>query len=228
MNYVEQKLFFNELKYEAVSKVLDDLDSTVEEQLHRTFEDLYLNLISKETRANIDKRIADAEAAEQAAAEAGRRFAVYHLHDGSDDYHFVDELRNTFMNAAAVYRGMVSDGVLNHTVDSIAHECFGEHQPIDALTFMVLCDAKEHDERINAVIEFDFDAGKVSVSEGRNTEWNVHSLSDVASAVDIAFKGNEKLFLFERNKRFEDALNRIESSSNTENLDENTGIAPQM
>ena len=228
MNYVEQKLFFNELKYEAVSKVLDDLDSTVEEQLHRTFEDLYLNLISKETRANIDKRIADAEAAEQAAAEAGRRFAVYHLHDGSDDYHFVDELRNTFMSAAAVYRGMVSDGVLNHTVDSIAHECFGEHQPIDALTFMVLCDAKEHDERINAVIEFDFDAGKVSVSEGRNTEWNVHSLSDVASAVDIAFKGNEKLFLFERNKRFEDALNRIESSSNTENLDENTGIAPQM
>ena len=228
MNYVEQKLFFNELKYEAVSKVLADLDSTVEEQLHRTFEDLYLNLISKETRANIDKRIADAEAAEQAAAEAGRRFAVYHLHDGNDDYHFVDELRNTFMSAAAVYRGMVSDGVLNHTVDSIAHECFGEHQPIDALTFMVLCDAKEHDERINAVIEFDFDAGKVSVSEGRNTEWNVHSLSDVASAVDIAFKGNEKLFLFERNKRFEDALNRIESSSNTENLDENTGIAPQM
>ncbi|MBR6509670.1 MAG: hypothetical protein IKT38_03595 [Clostridia bacterium] len=228
MNYVEQKLFFNELKYEAVSKVLNDLDSTVEEQLHRTFEDLYLNLISKETRANIDKRIADAEAAEQAAAEAGRRFAVYHLHDGSDDYHFVDELRNTFMSAAAVYRGMVSDGVLNHTVDSIAHECFGEHQPIDALTFMVLCDAKEHDERINAVIEFDFDAGKVSVSEGRNTEWNVHSLSDVASAVDIAFKGNEKMFLFERNKRFEDALNRIESSSNTENLDENTGIAPQM
>lgn len=228
MNYVEQKLFFNELKYEVVSKVLADLDSTVEEQLHRTFEDLYLNLISKETRANIDKRIADAEAAEQAAAEAGRRFAVYHLHDGSDDYHFVDELRNTFMSAAAVYRGMVSDGVLNHTVDSIAHECFGEHQPIDALTFMVLCDAKEHDERINAVIEFDFDAGKVSVSEGRNTEWNVHSLSDVASAVDIAFKGNEKLFLFERNKRFEDALNRIESSSNTENLDENTGIAPQM
>lgn len=228
MNYIEQKLYFNELKYEAVSKVLADLDSTVEEQLHRTFEDLYLNLISKETRANIDKRIADAEAAEQAAAEAGRRFAVYHLHDGSDDYHFVDELRNTFMSAAAVYRGMVSDGVLNHTVDSIAHECFGEHQPIDALTFMVLCDAKEHDERINAVIEFDFDAGKVSVSEGRNTEWNVHSLSDVASAVDIAFKGNEKLFLFERNKRFEDALNRIESSSNTENLDENTGIAPQM
>ena len=228
MNYVEQKLFFNELKYEAVSKALADLDSTVEEQLHKTFEDLYLNLISKETRANIDKRIADAEAAEQAAAEAGRRFAVYHLHDGSDDYHFVDELRNTFMSAAAVYRGMVSDGVLKHTVDSIAHECFGEHQPIDALTFMVLCDAKEHDERINAVIEFDFDAGKVSVSEGRNTEWNVHSLSDVASAVDIAFKGNEKLFLFERNKRFEDALNRIESSSNTENLDENTGIAPQM
>lgn len=228
MNYVEQKLFFNELKYEAVSKVLADLDSTVEEQLHRTFEDLYLNLISKETRANIDKRIADAEAAEQAAAEAGRRFAVYHLHDGSDDYHFVDELRNSFLSAAATYKGMIEDGVLNHTMDSIAHECFGEHQPIDMLTFMVLCDAKEHDERINAVIEFDFDAGKVSVSEGRNTEWNVHSLSDVASAVDIAFKGNEKLFLFERNKRFEDALNRIESSSNTENLDENTGIAPQM
>ena len=228
MNYIEQKLYFNELKYEALSKALSGLNSTVEEELHKSFEKVYETYVSRANRERIDYRIAKAEEAEQAAAEAGRRFAVYHLHDGNDDYHFVDELRNTFMSAAAVYRGMVSDGVLNHTVDSIAHECFGEHQPIDALTFMVLCDAKEHDERINAVIEFDFDAGKVSVSEGRNTEWNVHSLSDVASAVEIAFKGNEKLFLFERNKRFEDALNRIESSSNTENLDENTGIAPQM
>lgn len=228
MNYVEQKLFFNELKYDAVSKVLTELDSTVEEQLHKTFEDLYLNLISKETRANIDKRIADAEAAEQAAAEAGRRFAVYHLHDSNDDYHFIDELRNTFLSAAATYRGMVADGVLNHTVDSIACECFGEHQNIDELTFSVLCDAKQNDERINAVIEIDFEAGKMSVSEGRNKEWYVHDLRDIVTAVDTAFENKDKLFLHERTKLFEDALKSIESATETEVPEQNSGITPQM
>ena len=228
MNYVEQKLFFNELKYEAVSKVLNDLDSTVEEQLHRTFEDLYLNLISKETRANIDKRIADAEAAEQAAAEAGRRFAVYHLHDSNDDYHFVDELRNTFMSAAAVYRGMVSDGVLNHTVDSIAHECFGEHQPIDDLTFSVLCAAKEHDERINAVIEIDFESGKMLISEGREEAYYQHDLEDIVKAVDIAFENKDKMFLHERTKLFEDALISIVVPKYEQEIIENANITQQM
>ena len=228
MNYVEQKLFFNELKYEAVSKVLNDLDSTVEEQLHRTFEDLYLNLISKETRANIDKRIADAEAAEQAAAEAGRRFAVYHLHDGSDDYHFVDELRNSFLSAAATYKGMIEDGVLNHTMDSIAHECFGEHQPIDMLTFSVLCDAKEHDERIAAVIEFDFDVGKMIVSEGKEEAYSVHELKDIAAAIDCAFKNKNKLLLFEREVLFKDALSKIETETEDNIPEENTAITPQM
>ncbi len=228
MNYVEQKLFFNELKYDAVSKVLNELDSTVEEQLHKTFEDLYLNLISKETRADIDKRIADAEAAEQAAAEAGRRFAVYHLHDGNDDYHFIDELRNTFLSAATTYRGMVTDGSLNLTMDSMAQECFGEHQPIDALAFSVLCDAKEHDERINAVIEIDFDAGKMIVSEGRDDTSYVHNLKDIVKAVDTAFESKDKLLLIERTKLFEDALRSIEADSVTEVSTEETAFTPQM
>lgn len=228
MNYIEQKLYFNELKYEALSKTLAGLDSTVEEQLHKTFEDLYTTLISKETRSDIDKRIADAEAAEQAAAEAGRRFAVYHLHDGNDDYHFIDELRNSFLSAAAVYRGMVTDGTLNLSVDSIAHECFGEHQPIDALAFSVLCDAKANDERITAVIEIDFEAGKMIVSEGKDETLYEHELKDIVAAVDKAFENKNKMFLFEREKLFREALSGIESASKTEVLDENSGITPQM
>ena len=228
MNYIEQKLYFNELKYNALSKTLEDLDSTVDEQLHKTFEDLYTTLIPKETRADIDKRIAEAEAAEQAAAEAGRRFAVYHLHSGDDDYHFIDELRNSFLSAAATYKGMIEDGVLNHTMDSIAHECFGEHQPIDMLTFSVLCDAKEHDERINAVIEIDFDGEKMLVSEGRDVSFMEHNLKDIVSAIDTAFQSKEKLFLYEREKLFRETLSKIELATESEIFDKTPSYAPQM
>ncbi len=228
MNYVEQKLFFNELKYEALQKILTGLNTSVEEELQKSFVKMYELYVSRANRERIDKRIADAEAAEQAAAEAGRRFAVYHLHDSNDDYHFIDELRNTFLSAAATYRGMVADGVLNHTVDSIACECFGEHQNIDELTFSVLCDAKQNDERINAVIEIDFEAGKMSVSEGRNKEWHVHDLRDIVTAVDTAFENKDKLFLHERTKLFEDALKSIESATETEVPEQNSGITPQM
>lgn len=228
MNYIEQKLFFNELKYDAVSKVLTELDSTVEEQLHKTFEDLYLNLISKEERKKIDKRIADAEAAEQAAAEAKCRVAVYHLHKGDDDYHFADELHNTFLSAAIAYRRIVTDGKSNLTMDSIALEYFSEHIPLDLLTFSVLCNAKAGDERINAVIDIDFDSGKMIVSEGTDETSFEHDLKDIIKAVDIAFKSKEKMFLFERNKLFEDALNSIESATNSEGFNENLTVTPQM
>lgn len=228
MKYVEQKLFFNELKYDAVSKVLTELDSTVEEQLHKTFEDLYLNLISKETRADIDKRIADAESAEQAAAEASPRFAVYHLHEGKNDYYFTDELRNTFLSAATTYKGMVEKGVLNQTIDSIAHSCFSEHQQIDALTFLVLTNAKENDQRINAVVEFDFDSGKMIVSEGGDKAYYEHELNDIVKAVDTAFECKEKMHLYERNMLFKDELNSIEMQKIDENLEEACDMVQQM
>lgn len=228
MNYVEQKLFINELKYEALSKILTGLNSSVEEELQKSFEKIYETFVSRANRERIDYRIAKAEEAEQAAAEAGRRFAVYHLHDSDDDYHFIDELRNSFLSAASTYKGMIEDGVLNHTMDSIAHECFGEHQPIDALTFMVLCDAKEHDERINAVIEFDFDVGKMIVSEGKDESYIVHELKNIEAAIDYAFKNQNKLFLFEREKLFKDVLSRIEAANEANIPEENTAITPQM
>lgn len=228
MNYVEQKLFINELKYEALSKILTGLNSSVEEELQKSFEKIYETFVSRANRERIDYRIAKAEEAEQAAAEAGRRFAVYHLHDGDDDYHFIDELRNSFLSAASTYKGMIEDGVLNHTMDSIAHECFGEHQPIDMLTFLVLCDAKEHDERIAAVIEFDFDAGKMIVSEGRDESYIVHELKNIEAAIDYAFKNQNKLFLFEREKLFKDALSRIEAANEANIPEENTAITPQI
>lgn len=228
MNYIEQKLFFNELKYEALSKALGGLNSSVEEELHKSFEQTYEMYVSRAQRERIDYRIAKAEEAEQAAAEAGRKFAVYHLHDGDDDYHFIDELRNSFLSAASTYKGMLEDGVLNHTMDSIAHECFGEHQPIDMLTFSVLCDAKEHDERIAAVIEFDFDGDKMLVSEGRDVSFMEHNLKDIVSAIDTAFQSKEKLFLYEREKLFRETLSKIELASENEIFDKTPSYAPQM
>ena len=63
-----------------------------------------------------------------------------------------------------VYKRQLQEDVGKLTLDSLA-VAFGEHQPIDDLTFSILCDAMEHDERITALLEFDFDSGIISVKE---------------------------------------------------------------
>ena len=60
---------------------------------------------------------------------------------------------------------------------------FGVHQPIDDLTFSVLCAAMEHDDRITALLEFDFDDGTISVKEQGDSEWRTYRLKDVSTAV---------------------------------------------
>jgi hypothetical protein len=41
----------------------------------------------------------------------------------------------------------------------------------------------EHDERITALLEFDFDEGVISVKEQGDPEWRAYRLKDVSTAV---------------------------------------------
>ena len=96
------------------------------------------------------------------------------------------------------------------TLDSLA-VAFGEHQPIDDLTFSILCDAMEHDERITALLEFDFDSGILSVKEQADPEWRSYRLKDVSAAIYRAEKRNG-LSLQGREQIFEEALHGQEVS----------------
>lgn len=204
---VEITLFLNEHRFAALEQALSKQDSSVEDFLKHSFLERYESLISEERREEIETLI---QQEEQRQLEAGRPFAVIHFHEESDDYHFTSELRNGFYSAAYRYQDEIQDKVGRQTLDSLAL-AFSEHQPIDGITFSVLCDAMERDTRITAVLEFDFDGGIVGVKEQEDMQWRVYRLKDVSSAVHKAER-LPHLPLAAKEMIFEDALQDREIS----------------
>lgn len=218
MNNIDVTLSFNELRLNALREYLEPLGFSVEEQLQKTFDEFYESMIPEEERMKIESKIAELEEAEKIKAEAARRFSVIHLHEGDDDIHLTTEYDNSFYRAAVVYCDDIKNEVGRLTLDSIANE-FSQHQFIDDLTFSVLCNAKPYDQRITAILEFDFDDGKINVCDNTDGVWKTFNLSDLEDALSKA-RSKPDLFLETRNEIFNTALDgkEILTSEQTENL----------
>ena len=218
MNNIDITLSFNELRLNALREYLEPLGFSVEEQLQKTFDEFYESMIPEDERAKIEKQISELEEAEKLKADAARRFAVIHLHEGDDDNHFTTEYDDSFYRAAIVYTDDIRGEVGRLTLDSLAQE-FSEHQLIDDLTFSVLCNAKPYDQRITAILEFDFDDGKINVCDNTDGVWKTFSLDDVVDAVNKA-RSKPDMFLETRNAIFNTALDGKEvlTSEPTENI----------
>lgn len=218
MNNIDITLSFNEVRLNALREYLEPLGFSVEEQLQKTFDEFYKSMIPEYEREKIEKQISELEEAEKLKMEAARRFAVFHLHDGDDDMHFTSEYDNSFYRAAIVYSDDIQSDVGKFTLDSLAQE-FSEHQLIDDLTFSVLCNAKPYDQRITAILEFDFDDGKITVCDNTDGVWKTYNLDDVVYAVSKA-RSKPDLFLETRDAIFNTALDgkEIQTSEPTENL----------
>ena len=204
MNDIDVTVYFNEHRLAALDEILNDQGRTIEGVLRKCFEETYASLVPEEKREEIEALIRQEEAQTQREAEAARRFAVIHFHEDGDDFHFTSDLRNNFYSAAYLYRNFMRENEGRLTLDSLALS-FGEHQPIDDLTFSVLCTAMEHDDRITALLEFDFDSGVISVKEQADPEWRSYRLKDVSTAIYRAERRNG-LSLQTREQIFEDAL----------------------
>lgn len=204
MNDIDVTVYFNEYRLAALDEVLNNEGRTIEGVLRKCFEETYESLVPEEQREEIETLIRQEEAQAQREAEAARRFAVIHFHEDGDDFHFTSDLRNTFYSAAYRYRNFLQEDVGKITLDSLA-VAFGEHQPIDDLTFSILCDAMEHDERITALLEFNFDDGTISVKEQGDLEWRCYRLKDVSTAV---YRAERKSYIpmDAREMIFEEAL----------------------
>lgn len=220
----------NELRLREVQDELENRETTIEEELHKAFKKIYEDVIPQDRRFELENKIQKIEEAERAELEAGKRFAVYHLHDADDDYHFIDETRNTFFGAASAYQRLRESGNNNYSIDSIAHAYFGDHQDINEITFSVLCDAMDNDKRVTAIMEFDFEENKVSVREGANSPWVVHDLDDVFNAARTANAVRrrhlfEKVQLFNENLAAYEIVNQSDVSTGEE---ESTGQTISM
>lgn len=189
MNHVDITLYLNEYRVKALSDALrEKTGETVEDKLLEAFDALYQQYVPAEDIAQLEASIELKEAAEREAAEAARRFAVYHVRENDEDYHFTSDYFKTPMQAAYRYR-LYDRGELSAKPETLA-AAFIETNPIDLKEFKEACDDIRSDKRITALIEFDLDEGRVSICDSGDNEWQTYSLHDFSVAAYKAYRSD--------------------------------------
>ena len=189
MNDIDITLYLNEYRVRALADALGSQTAeTVEDKLAEAFDTLYQEYVPDEQRASIEAMIENEYAAEQAEMEAARRFAVYHIRENGDDYHFTSDHFRSPMQAAYRYR-LYERGELSAAPETFA-AAFIETNPIGLDYFGKVCADIHSDNRVTALLEFDLDDGRVSVHNSTDDEWQTYSLHDFSVAAYKAFRSD--------------------------------------
>ena len=189
MSDIDITLYLNEYRVRALANALGNRTAeTVEDKLTEAFDTLYQEYVPDEQRASIEATIEREDAAEQARLEAARRFAVYHIRENGDDYHFTSDYFRTPMQAAYRYR-LYERGGLSADPKTFA-DAFIEKSPIDLDYFKKVCADIHSDDRVTSLLEFDLDEGWVSVHNSTDDEWQTYSLHDFSVAAYKAFRSD--------------------------------------
>lgn len=189
MSDIDITLYLNAYRVRALADALgNQAAETVEDKLAEAFDTLYQEFVPDEHRAAIEAKIERENAIEQARREAARRFAVYHIRENGDDYHFTSDHFRTPMQAAYRYR-LYERGELSDEHETFA-DAFIETSPISLDYFKKVCADIHSDNRVTALLEFDLDEGWVSVHNSTDDEWQTYSLHDFSVAAYKAFRSD--------------------------------------
>ena len=227
MNDEEITLFFNEKKLLALDKALLREGSSAEQELQVLLDKLYEEKVPEEERKLLEAELQMERETEEARREAARRFALVHFHEGDDDFFFTSELRDSFYSVANLYRSRLREEIGSYTLDSLVSMNFSCYEEISPTIYAVLCDAMPNDQRITALMEFDFDRDTVSVFGRGDNGWKTYALKDVAYAMYKAER-KEGLRLETRHEIFATALEGKELETSNEGVVEEKNEGPTM
>lgn len=189
MNNIDITLYLNEYRVRALADALAERTAnTVEDELHEAFDALYLEYVPGERRADIEAQIEQEKIDEQTRIEAEHHFAVYHIRENGEDYHFTSEHFVKPMQAAYRYR-LYAREQLSAKPQTLA-DAFIETNPIDLKKFNEVCNEIHSDKRITALIEFDMDEGRVSIRDSSNNAWRTYLLPDFSVAAYKAYSSD--------------------------------------
>lgn len=227
MNHIETTLFFNELRFRALEEALASDSRTVADELEDAFTTMYESLVPEEKRFAIEAEIQKTEAEEKAAYDASCRFGVFHIRENGEDSYFISELFQSLYSTANRYR-MYDRGELSSEPQDFA-SAFGEAIPITAAEYNALCDEMPNDIRIQALIEYNLDAGTVRACESSDNAWHSYRLHDLSVAAFKAHRSDYRISA-ERQRIFADVLEGKEIEPVDEDLDddESEGLTMQM
>lgn len=226
MNHVDITLYINEYRLRALSDALGNKTAdTVEDKLMEAFDMLYQEHVPDDVRAGIESQIEREDEIERARHEAKRRFAVYHIHENGEDYHFTNDYFKTPMQAAYRYR-LYERGELSDDHDSFS-DAFAESKPISLEKFDEVCTDVNSDKRVTALMEFNMDDGTVSICDSSDNAWWTYSLRDFSVAAYKAYRAEGRS---EENRReiFFNALEGKEIDLTESVPDEDENESPMM
>lgn len=188
MNHVDITLYLNEYRVKALSDALREKTAeTVEDKLCEAFDALYQQYVPAEDIAQLEASIELKEAVEREAAESARRFAVYHVRENDEDYHFTSDYFKTPMQAAYRYR-LYDRGELSAAPETFVTALM-ETTPLTVQKFSELCDNINTDLRVTVLMEFDLDEGTVGIC-GSDDAWRTYSLHDFSVAAYKAYRSD--------------------------------------
>lgn len=203
MSHADVTLFFEKKRLDAVRRALAENNVTVEEELSKSFQFLYEQLVPIEQQTIIESDIRERDRIEQEAAEARRRFGVYHVRENGEDRYFTSDHFISFPLAAYRYR-LYCRGELSDQPRCFA-DSFWETRSLSENEYKDLCGSMEDDHRIKVLLDFDLDAGTVSTCDRLHPAWRTYPLHDVSVA---AYHAQRSLYhpTDERLEIFENAL----------------------
>ena len=183
---VQLELYLHEYKMTALSSVLAEQDSSVEERMQEMLIDLYAELVPHEVQREIRARIDAEYAAEQAAREAARKYTVFHLRENGSDMFFQTDRQLSCLHTARFLRQYLRDA--QEPVATALQDSFAGLEPITAEQYeQMLALRMDNPNKITNVFDLDFDKQEVSILDVADG-WKSYTMRDAASAAYHAYR----------------------------------------
>ena len=200
---VQMELWLHEYKMAALSSVLEEQGSSVEERMQEMLIDLYSEMVPYEVQQEIRTRIDAEQAAEKAAIEAARQYTVFCVRADSTEQFFQSAQSEDFLEIGKFLRRYLREAPESGTAE--LRKSFPDMTPIsDGQYSQMVISRLENIGKVTDVFELDFDKREVS-TVGIGGKWQTYSMKDVSAAVYFAYH-KSGLLPAQYNDRFENKL----------------------
>lgn len=179
--HVQLELWFHEYKLEALSSVLEEQGSSVEERMHANLNELYTGLVPPEVQQDIRQKIDAEQAAGQSEIEASRKYTVFCVRENGSENFFQLDRQEDFLDVAKRLRWCLQQesGSLAETfVESAA-----DLKPIKPERFRQFsAQWMTHYDKNTGIFDLDFDQKIISTLTPAE-DWEGYAMKDVSASV---------------------------------------------
>ena len=184
---VQLELYLHEYKMTALSSVLEEQGSSVEERMQEMLIDLYSELVPYEVQQEIRTRIDAEHAAEHAAIEAARKHTAFRVRENGSDLFFQMDGKEGILEVARFLRQYLREEQ-GQAAAALQKSSFAGMKPVTAEQYEQLMALRmEGPNKVTGVFDLDFDKKTLSAVDAADG-WKTWSMQDASAAVYHAYR----------------------------------------